>query len=339
MRSAPRVKRMRYTPTPTRHVSRYEPGTGHNYVKLNKKRKVKKYKPKQRPITRLKNVEKQIKKLNSKTNSAVSTHTARFARDLQIDETGPGFTPSMITTQIPGLDKNQIEGALANIPFYNEELATWVENGNPSSSAKSVQIKVKFMRLKLLLKNNFQSTCYIRLYLVKPKKPTDIGPHTAFTNGIADAYTNSTGDVNSVLSHITDSQDFNQLYKIVATHKERLGPGESKTICSPSKFKPFLYNPADRDAVTENYDVDDLLWVIQTHGEWSHGSTTTSNLGWGEYGIDIARLDTLVFEYNSGGPSRRSYSIKLDTTKEAFTSDTPTAVHNTTVDHVIAATS
>jgi len=144
--------------------------------------------------------------------------------------------------------------------------------------------------------NNYQVPCKVTLYLCRPKEDTSISPTTAFTDGLTDVGNPSSS---SPLIHITDSDEFTDLWKIDKSQSKVLMPGQKLDMFTSDKN--VLYSPATFDSHNLPYQKRFHCWayVIRVEGVLGH-DTTADEQGFLAGGVDMSCDQIYTVSYDAG---------------------------------------
>lgn len=153
--------------------------------------------------------------------------------------------------------------------------------------------------MSLTVMNNFKSTVKVRIYCCRPKTDTDIDPRSAYANGFSDQVVG--GSITDPLMYLTDIDQFHKLWAIESSVSRTLAAGQHATLsCHEQKIK---YNPAVRDQHTAVYRpaLKNRTYMVRIEGgPVAHGSSTTTNVGFPQTGVDIVVHEKYVIRYDAG---------------------------------------
>lgn len=248
-------------------------------------------------------MKKQLRDLTRRMNNDLSLRTYR-QRDIGFEGCAVNVKESLKFT---GLDTTLIETALANLRYWSEATGAYVD-ASPTTTASN-ELTIKRVSSKLICRNNYQIPCHVEVYCCVPKDDTSIDPVLAFTNGLTDQDAPSSS---SALIYLTDSDQFNSLWKIKSSMKRQLNPGQ-QLVMTYSHNKPFQYDPSlvDSHNLTYQSKYQSHVYVIRTSGVLSHDTVVANEVGFAQSAVDIHRDLTVVVEYDSGGPSLNDF-VALD---------------------------
>jgi len=155
---------------------------------------------------------------------------------------------------------------------------------------------------KYTMRNLNQQDVLLRAYIVVPKEATAFTPEAAFIQGLPFVTNTPSAELHPGV-YLTDSPLFNELYKIVATKKTVLAPGQECTMRYTSP--PFTYDPKIFDALTTETQVNPE-WGAHFLIKQIQGRMVFSNLNVGLFAIGPAQIytqHTVVqkMTYDAGG--------------------------------------
>lgn len=235
--------------------------------------------------SKLRNISKQLE-----VSKATHTWRKRLA--------GRAITSGINTSAFTGIGSGSItflEAAMANLRYFDPGTNALV-TAAPTSGTYEREIYVKSSVYSLRVANNYQVPCEVRLYALRPKIDTNIAPATAFTNGLTDQLAPS---ATSCLVYPTDSQQFNDVWRIEKSMVKRLQPGQVMDMSFA--IKPFQYDFAFADAHASDYQpkMNGFFWGIRVEGPLGH-DTTADEQGTLQAGVDWFADEKYVFEYDAG---------------------------------------
>lgn len=247
-----------------------------------------------RPRRRVKGmakVAKSVKQLQKQMNRQTATHTNRKRITSEIATT---VNESITVSRGTGASLTELEAAMANLRYFDPGTNALV-TADPSSGTYDRELTVQ-KNYHLLLRNNYQVPCEVRVYGMIPKHPTSVAPSTAWTNGLTDSGNPSAV---STLVYPSDSRELRETYTTVKSVKKILQPGQQIEL---SHFVPkFDYEFSYADEHTLNYhkQYGAHIWLIRVQGVLGHDSSAA------EYGTMIGGVDcqetvTHKFFYDAG---------------------------------------
>lgn len=205
-----------------------------------------------------------------------------------------------------------LETVLAQLRFFNPAAPATLTQGSGASGTYYREYLFKSIHTNVTVRNNYQIPCKCTLYVVTPKEDTNISATTAYTDGLADVGNPSYA---SPLCYLTDSDEFNDLWKIQSTKVKMLMPGEQ--MHSLHSVKDILYSPATYDSHALAYQkrFGSYQIIVRIDGVLAHDSSADQQ-GFAQCGCDIAWDTTFKVEYDAGVDLKFIY---LDDTSDSFT--------------------
>lgn len=195
---------------------------------------------------------------------------------------------------------SSVETVLGQLRYYNPSVPGTLTNADGAAGTFQKEFLFKSIYHKIHIRNNYQVPAYVSAYIVVPKEDTDINTSTAFTNGLNDVGSPSSY---SPLVHFTDSTQVNDLFKVVASKKILLEPGETFNMIHSTK--PFQYDPSfiDNHGLTYQRKFGGAMLFIMIKGEIAH-DTSAAERGTSACGIDYMIDTTYIVRYSAGADIR-----------------------------------
>lgn len=191
-----------------------------------------------------------------------------------------------------------IETVLAQLRYYDPTDPANLVNASGVTGTFSKDFMISKSYYKLLIQNNYQIPCNVVVYICKPKEDTSISPTSAFSGGLVDVGNPSNV---SCLVYLTDSEIFQDLWKIEKSEKKYLYPGEICTISHGDK--KYDYDPSLVDTHSLEYQdkYKSTIFVIRVEGPLAHDSAADEQ-GTAQCGIDYQMNRTFQVDYDAGAP-------------------------------------
>lgn len=165
---------------------------------------------------------------------------------------------------------------------------------NVDLSAPTFQNQVNFVKsyCKVLARANYSVPTRLTLYICECKKDTSIAPATAISNSLTD-FSNAAST--SPLVYPTDCHDFNDLWKIVASKRCVLQPGQEVSLSH--SFKPFMYDVSLADSQSDSYQTyfHGSIMLIRVEGVTAHGSTSGTAQAQGGVDLEVERQHVVKY--------------------------------------------
>lgn len=187
-----------------------------------------------------------------------------------------------------------LEAAMASLRYFDPGTNALV-TAAPTTGTYHRDI-IASVTNKILIRNNYQVPCKLRLYACRPKDDTSISATTAFSNGLTDQGNPS---ATSPLVFLTDSSQFNELWKIDQSKMVVLQPGQE---CIHSyHIKEFDYDFALGDSHSLSYQskYNGFNYVIRLEGILGH-DTAIDEQGTLQAAVDVQIDSTYKFRYDAG---------------------------------------
>lgn len=197
---------------------------------------------------------------------------------------------------ITGHNTAALETVLAQLRYYNPSSPATLVTADGTTGTFMKDFTFDKTYIKFLARNNYQSPVKVKLYVCTVKDDTSIDPVVAYGNGLADIGAPSS---TSTLVYLTDSPQFNDLWKIHSSESATLQPGEEMKITySPDKFQ---YDPSLVDSHTQSFQTryKGCCIVVRIEGVIGH-DTTLDQQGSLQGGIDWQMDRTYVVKYSAG---------------------------------------
>lgn len=257
----------------------------------NKKRV---YKKKTARQATLKNEVKEIKKqmgMDTGTHIHRQFATARLIGAINVQS----------RYSIESISTTRIEDVLARLQYYDPSNPGTLLTASGNTGTYHKEFMFQSVYSKVSVHNNYDIPCNIRIYACRVKKDTGITPETAYTSGITDV---STVSASNTKMFLTDSDIFNDLWKIEATQMKALMPGESAQLSIGTKS--FTYDPSltDSHALTYQRSFKGLAFLIRIEGALGH-DTVQSEVAPVQSGVDIQWVNTYTVKYQAGADIKR----------------------------------
>lgn len=188
------------------------------------------------------------------------------------------------------------ETVLGQLRFFDSATPSSLVTADGSSGTYSRDWRFTTVYSKIEAWNNYQVPAWVTIYTVVPRADTSIGADTAFTNGLADVG-NPTST--SPLIHLSDSPQFNKLWKIVEHKKSLLMPSECS--CITESVKNVCYNPSITDSQTYTYQprYKAFAYIVRVEGVIGHDSSADQQAQLAA-GVDLCLVNKYVVSYDGG---------------------------------------
>lgn len=256
-----------------------------------------------------KKVGDQIKELKRLTEADMGTHIYRL---LNTTVRSCNVAQASITS-LSGMTKANLEAALANLRYYDPSAPSALVTADGTTGTYQKEFLINKMYSRYTVRNNYQVPAKVTMYIVCPKDATQITPQTAFTNGLADIGNPSS---TSPMIHLTDSNQFNDIWRIESSKSKTLYPGQEMVVSySP---KPFQYDPSTFDSHTLDYNKSfrSYTLVIRVEGVLGHDTVAAEYTSLAA-SVDLEEYRLIEVKY-SAGADIKTISL-VDNRNSAFT--------------------
>lgn len=205
-----------------------------------------------------------------------------------------------------------LEAVLGQLRFFNPSAPTTLVQASGASATYYREYMFKSIYTNTLVRNNYQIPCKVTVYTVIPREDTSQAPLTTFTNGLADVGNPSSS---SPLVFLTDSDEFNDLWKIVKSKSKILLPGEQMHLMH--SVKNILYSPATYDSHVLTYQrrFGSYVQIVRVEGCLAH-DLLADEQGFSLAGVDVAWETKYEVIYDAGIDLKFIY---LDDSADSFT--------------------
>lgn len=203
---------------------------------------------------------------------------------------------AMAQTHLQITDMASMELVLAELRYFDPAAPGTLVQASGATGTYSRDYLFKSIYSNAQAVNNYQIPVKVTLYVVTPKQDTSIAPITAFTNGLTDV---GNPTVASQLVHLTDSEEFNDLWKIQKSISKILQPGQSCNITHSAKN--IMYSPATFDSHNLAYQRRFGVYLIlaRAEGVLAH-DTVEDEQGFSPAGLDLSCDTKWTVEYDAG---------------------------------------
>lgn len=264
-------------------------------------------------LGRFAKLEAKVKELRKDTDNGLSTLTSRTMKfqDLQVIKT-VGIKQE--TANYAAVGHENYKDALEAVTIYDETSKTFVVSDWSANGLQAFEIA--YRNSEIVIKNMEQNDCNVRVYLCTPKGGCTLAPNQAWENGVTETHVASSVIraglsslyANNIMSHPTDSHLFETSWRILDSHKEKMNPGETMRWKTPHHLNVARKWDVQRDTegTGDTYQIGDLYWLVTLNGGIMMDSSTKDvQQGTAKIGLSIS--STVIIEYNSGGPKRKSF--------------------------------
>lgn len=198
-----------------------------------------------------------------------------------------------------------IEAIIGQLRVYNPSAPSNLTQVDFTTGTYQRKIYIDKAFAALTLRNNYQSCVKVTVYTCKVKTDTNIAPTTAYTNGLTDSGNDTAGT--NPLSFITDSVQFNDLWKILKKNVFVLSAGDEFTVKTP--IKGFWYDASLADSQTQDFqrDFHSHVYAVFVQGILSHDSAIANEQGLMACGVDFHLYRSFKVKYDAGANIQYTY--------------------------------
>lgn len=242
---------------------------------------------------KVENLTKQVRNMKVSLNNDVALHTHR--------NTFGGSATSVANKQlVQSIGANDIvtmDQALSSLRFFDITTPSTLVTASGVTGTFSRKMLIKNVNFRVRYQNNYQIPLIATFYVCSPKKDTGIAPSTAWDNGMTDQSVGTHTGSTEIFSYPTDSDQFNQLWKIQKTIHKTLQPGQFYEVVHNTG--PYSYNPAVTDSHNLRYQkaLKSVVVMHKFHGVTSHSAFP--DVGISDAGIDWTAVRTTKVEYEA----------------------------------------
>lgn len=260
-----------------------------------------------RPVK--KSTKKCVSELKKQVDADQGTHIYRV-RDT--GRVGPSTTNQTSTAEIVSCNGLQLETALTNLKYYDVSNPSVLLTAAGAAGTFSKKFLFKTIFSTLTCVNNYGVPCTVSVYVVSPKTDTSKTALECFTDGLADI---GSPTATSPLVYFTDSDLFNDMYKIVKSESKYLQPGNKFSVSH--SIKDLMYDPALRDFHTSTYQRGHGThqYLVRITGPLGHDSTLNQQ-GILQCAVDYMLNRKFVIQYQAGADLRQ---IEIVDNSDTFT--------------------
>lgn len=289
-------------------AAKYGYNRAKGYIKPQPKRKRKSYGYDRKARAEIKNIKGKLNDMNQ----LVHNDMGKLVYRLRSTGTLSSAVNQQNQAQIIANSTSTIETVLAQLRYYDPSNPSTLVTASGVTGTFSKDFLITRSYYKLVVQNNYQVPCHVTIYLCRPKEDTSIGPQTAFTEGLTDVGNPS---ANSTLVYLTDSEIFQDLWKVENSEKKYLQPGEFCTLAVGDK--KYTYDPSvvDSHALSYQSQYKAAVYVLRVEGPLCHDSVADQQ-GTGQGGVDYQLNRTFEVEYQAG--AQIHYIVSSDTS-DTFT--------------------
>ncbi len=238
-----------------------------------------------RPLQRKRTLKQNVKELQRKVRADEATHTHR---SVNTDILSAGANLRTLESKV-GNDFALIDVALAEFRYYNPSSPATLVTADASTGTFKREIHVKNMTATIKVCNNYGVSANVKIYLLTPRVDTSILPETAFSNSLTDQMI--TPNTSSPLMHVTDADQFKDLWSIKRVKHKYLKPGDSMSMTSGASNWSYDPSVVDSHALTFQRKHKAFVFLVSVQGVLAHDSLLSAT----QQGLNNASVDVETY--------------------------------------------
>lgn len=262
--------------------------------------------------TTVKTLAKRVTKLSKSVETGLADLTHRKL-SLGTFSTAVG---KQLTASVTINNQGAVNDSLSAVPYFDSSTNTIVTidaSDNASTYQRSYLFKYQSVRVKLT--NNYTTPCTVDARLVVPTHDTSVTPISAYLAGLIDV---GSPDPDGLLTLLSDSQVYNDMWKSQVGKKATIQPGETLVLFAPLGAMNFEIQTAEADSLQFRKDEKPMALMIRLQGPVGHDSVDSTQLSYLkaslQYEIEVIRK----IEYQAGLSIKRFIAVE-DNIQTAFT--------------------
>lgn len=237
---------------------------------------------------------KQVRQIQKKLGEDSARHTYKWlrSRDVQCAVNAINYEEITISTA------TNLEQYIANLRYYDPSVPGTLVTASGATGTYQRTIHFKNISQQLIIRNNYQVPCKVKVYLVKAKGDTNIVPLTYYTNGITDQVI-SGGNLNTAGIFPTDLNAFMSQWSCKCVKDVILDAGAM--VMASHNTGHIKYDPSVYDEHTLDYQrkFKSASFIVRVEGVVAHDTsadqqTTLSG------GVDIEANTRAEINYDAG---------------------------------------
>lgn len=241
-------------------------------------------------------LEKRVRGLTFSENASLGTFTHRIIKPLASAITD-AKSQNYGVTSIFGHDMNMFNDSIQHLKYYDPSTPGTLTIADGKTGTYDRRFLFKSVHVSITCRNNYQSDCLLKVYLLTPKQSSSIAPLTAWQSGVTANGDTSLTSYLQIGQYPNDYSDFKDVWNAKLHCKATLSAGQSMT-CSHG-FKDVEYDPTAFASHSAQYQskYKNFMFLVVVQGTTGHTSTATGIL---QAGVDITRYTTRVIQYDAG---------------------------------------
>jgi hypothetical protein len=161
-----------------------------------------------------------------------------------------------------------LETVLGQCKFYNPSVPGTLTTASLATGTYQRNTRFENIHNKCNIRNNYQSTCEVRVYLCTTKDDTSVTPAGAWQNGLPDGSNLST--LQDLGGYPTDYELATDLWKMKLAKRCVLAPGQSTTVSHSTGSFEYSSSTVDDHALSYQKEYKCFSWMIVINGVVGH---------------------------------------------------------------------
>lgn len=204
-----------------------------------------------------------------------------------------------------------LQDVLSRLKYYDPSNPTALLTADGDSGSFQKEFYFSKVHSKIVVRNNYQVPCEVRVYSLTIKDDTSVNPTQVYEDGLVDMGSPSP---TSPLLFLTDSKVFRDTYHILKSKVVHLDAGKECTMSWTAK--PFSFDPATFDVHNRQYQTayKAMAWMVFVRGTVAHDALG-SDTGTSSAGVDMLVDVVLEVQYPAGADITQ---ISVDNQSDVF---------------------
>lgn len=234
-----------------------------------------------RPYRKQKSVSKQLREVKKALRSDQADFTYKY---ITTGLCGTSQVGQCTHTYIPCSTSSLLETYASQLRYYDPSVPATLLTAPAGTGTFHREVHFTNVYARLHLRNNRQTPCKAKVYVVYPKISTDVVPLTAYTNGITDQVV-SGGNSTTIGISLTDIKPFTKNWNVKCLKDVSLDAGAEITV--NHSVGSFDYDPSEYDTDTNPFQRKwkPFAFIVRVQGVLGHDTSL------GQYTNIFAGLD------------------------------------------------
>lgn len=249
--------------------------------------------------TSVKTLAKRVTKLKKSvdTGLAVLTHRKLTLGTLST------IVGKQLTQSVVIQNQGAINDKLSAVSYFDSSTNTIVViDASDSSTTYQRDYKFNYQGVKVKLTNTYTTPLTLDARLVRPKNDTSVTAISAYTAGLIDI---GSPDASGLLTKISDSQVYNDLYTDIVRKKAVLQPGESLVLMTNLGPMDYQIQTAEADALQFRVANKPCQLMVRLQGPVGRDSVNLTELSYLPATVQYEIEAISKIEYQAGLSIRR----------------------------------